>query len=76
MFIPDCRHPDPVALAALCDALAGLTTQTAEIGPWQSGAFASLARSGGLAGFIPTDCGGTPASEPAILEMLAAIAAR
>jgi len=76
MFTPGCRHPDPVALAALCDALAGLTTQTTEIGPWQSGAFASLARSGGLAGFIPADCGGTAATEPALLEMLAAIAAR
>ena len=76
MFTPSCRHPDPVALSALCDALAGLAQETAEIGPWQSGAFASLARSGALAGFIPTDCGGTAAAEPVILEMLAAIAGR
>ena len=55
MFTPSCRHPDPVALSALCDALAGLAQETAEIGPWQSGAFASLARSGALAGFVPAD---------------------
>jgi len=76
MFTPGCRHPDHVALSALGDTLAGLAQETTEIGPWRSGAFASLARSGALAGFIPADCGGTAASEPAILEMLAAIAAR
>ena len=76
MFTPGCRHPDPVALSALCDALAGLAKETAETGPWRSGAFASLARSGALAGFIPADCGGTAATEPVILEMLAAIAGR
>jgi alkylation response protein AidB-like acyl-CoA dehydrogenase len=76
MFTPGCRHPDPVALSALCETLAGLAQETSAIGPWRSGAFASLARSGALAGFIPADCGGTAATEPAILEMLAAIAAR
>lgn len=76
MFTPGCRHPDAVTLSALCDALATMSAQTAEIGPWRSGAFASLARSGSLAGFIPADCGGTAATEPALLEMLAAIAAR
>jgi alkylation response protein AidB-like acyl-CoA dehydrogenase len=76
MFTPGSRHPDPVALSALCDALAAVSDQTAEIGPWRSGAFAALARSGALAGFIPADVGGTAATEPAILEMLAAIAAR
>jgi len=76
MFAPGSRHPDPVALAALCDTLADLAKETAEIGPWRSGAFASLARSGALAGFIPADCGGTAATEPAVLEMLAAIAGR
>ena len=74
MFTPGCRHPDPVALSALGDTLAGLARETAEIGPWRSGAFASLGRSGALAGFIPVDCGGTAATEPAVLEMLAAIA--
>ena len=53
-----------------------MSGQTAEIGPWRSGAFSSLARSGALAGFIPADCGGTAATEPALLAMLAAIAAR
>jgi alkylation response protein AidB-like acyl-CoA dehydrogenase len=56
--------------------LAGLAQETADIGPWRSGAFASLARSGALAGFIPADCGGTAATEPAVLEMLAALSAR
>lgn len=76
MFTPSCRHPDPVALSSLCDALAGLAQETAKIGPWQSGALISLAQSGALAGFIPADCGGTAAAEPLILEMLAAIAGR
>ena len=76
MFTPGCRHPDPVALAALGDRLADLAKETDEIGPWRSGAFASLARSGGLAGFIPADCGGTAAAETALLSMLAAIASR
>jgi alkylation response protein AidB-like acyl-CoA dehydrogenase len=76
MFTPGSRHPNPVALSALCDTLADLAKETAEIGPWRSGAFASLARSGGLAGFIPADCGGSAATEPALLDMLAAIAAR
>jgi alkylation response protein AidB-like acyl-CoA dehydrogenase len=76
MFTPGCRQPDSVALSALCDALAAMSDQTAEIGPWRSGAFSSLARSGALAGFIPADCGGTAAAEPALLDMLAAIAAR
>lgn len=74
MFTPGSRQPHAVALAALCDTLADLAEETAEIGPWRSGAFASLARSGALAGFIPADCGGTAAPEPAVLEMLAAIA--
>jgi alkylation response protein AidB-like acyl-CoA dehydrogenase len=74
MFTSGSRQPHAVALAALCDTLADLAEETAEIGPWRSGAFASLARSGALAGFIPADCGGTAAPEPAVLEMLAAIA--
>jgi len=76
MFTPGCRHPNPVALSALCDGLAAMATETMEIGPWRSDAFVALARSGGLAGFIPADCGGTEASEPALLEMLAAISSR
>lgn len=76
MFTPGCRHPEPVALLSLCDTLAGLAEQTVEIGPWRSGAFAALARSGGLAGFIPADCGGTAAAEPALVGMLVAVASR
>jgi alkylation response protein AidB-like acyl-CoA dehydrogenase len=76
MFTPGCRQPDHVALSALCDTLTGLARETAEIGPWRSGAFPALARAGGLAGFISADCGGSAATEPAILAMLAAIAAR
>ena len=76
MFTPDLRLPDPVMIAALGDELTALASQTAAIGPWRSGAFAALARSGALAGFIPADCGGTEADEPALLRLLAAIAAR
>ena len=76
MFTPGCRHPDPVALASLGDRLADLATETDEIGPWRSGAFDALARTGGLAGFIPADCGGTAAAEAALLTMLSAIASR
>ena len=74
MFNLGCRHPDPALLASLCAGLAANGRETAVIGPWQSGNFASLARSGTLAGFIPTDCGGTAASEQAILELFTAIA--
>jgi len=76
MFNPGFQKHDPVAVAALCDELTSLAPQTAEIGPWRSGAFAALARSGALAGFIPADCGGTEAAEPALLALLTAIAAR
>jgi len=76
MLNPTFRIPDPVAIPALCDELTLLAAQTAKVGPWESGAFAALARSGGLAGFIPTDCGGTESGERALLEMLAAIASR
>jgi alkylation response protein AidB-like acyl-CoA dehydrogenase len=76
MFTPGCTHPDATAVRSLCDGLAAAADRTAEIGPWRSGAFEWLARSGGLAGFIPADCGGTEADEPALLELLAAIAER
>lgn len=76
MFTPGCRQPDPVALASLCETLAALAEETGKTGPWRSGAFAALARSGGLAGFLPSDCGGTAAPEPVLLAMLVAIASR
>ena len=76
MFTPGCRTPEPLALGALCAELADFGTETAAIGPWRSGAFAAVARSGGLAGFVPADCGGTAATEQALLTMLTAIASR
>ncbi len=76
MFKPGFQKHDPVAVTALCDELTALATQTAEVGPWRSGAFTTLARSGALAGFIPADCGGTEAGEPALLTLLTAIATR
>jgi len=76
MFPPGSDVPDAEPLAAACDSLAALAPRTAENGPWRSGAFALLARSGVLAGFIPTADGGTGASEPAIVAALVAIAER
>jgi alkylation response protein AidB-like acyl-CoA dehydrogenase len=76
MFTPGCTRPDPATLAAACSAVAAAAERTAAIGPWRSGAFSALARSGALAGFIPADCGGTAAGEPALLDMLAAVASR
>lgn len=76
MFAPHASHPDPASLRRLCDDLGARATATAEVGPWQSGAFRSLAETGALAGFVPAADGGAEAHEAAILEMLAAIAAR
>ena len=76
MFTPNAPAPNPAALAVLCDALGERAAVTAEVGPWKSGAFDLLARSGALAGFIPTADGGTGAPELAILDALVAIAAR
>jgi alkylation response protein AidB-like acyl-CoA dehydrogenase len=61
-------------LDSLCAALAERSTATSRDGPWQSGGFSLLARSGVLAAFLPADCGGTAADEPAILGALTAIA--
>jgi len=60
----------------LAGALTDLAEQTSVEGPWRSGAFAALARSGLLAAFIPTDEGGTAAAEPDIMAALVAIAER
>ena len=76
MFSPRLAHPDPQALATLCAGLAERSADTAEAGPWKSGAFSLLAGSGLLAGFIPVAHGGTGAPEVAILEALVAIAER
>lgn len=74
MFTPHALAPDPVAIGELCRRLGDRAAETARIGPWQSGAFAALADSGCLAGFLPVDVGGTSATEPARLFALAAIA--
>lgn len=74
MFSPRLARPDPKALAALCAGLAGVADETAEAGPWRSGAFSLLADSGLLAGFVPEDAGGTGAPEVALLEGLVAVA--
>jgi len=74
MFAPDRTSPDPQTLRALCAELASAADDSARCGPWRSGAFASLARHGALAGFIDRDAGGVGAAEPAILELLSAVA--
>ncbi|MEI6241555.1 MAG: acyl-CoA dehydrogenase family protein [Planctomycetia bacterium] len=76
MFAPDATAPDPAALAILCDDLGARAAATAELGPWGSGAFDLLARTGVLAGFVPGADGGTGATETAILDALVAISSR
>jgi alkylation response protein AidB-like acyl-CoA dehydrogenase len=68
--------PHPPDLGALADTLSTLAAQSAEQGPWRSGAFEATARSGLLAGFIAKEDGGTALSDAAITEALVAISAR
>ena len=75
MFSPAALHAEPASLRALCHDLETLSGLSRSVGPWRSGAFAKLADAGLLAGFIPADCAGTAAAEPAILEALTAVAA-
>lgn len=58
------------------DEIAALAPRTVLQGPWRSGAFATLARHGVLAGFVPADAGGTGATEPELVALLAAVAER
>jgi alkylation response protein AidB-like acyl-CoA dehydrogenase len=74
MFSSDRQHPDAAALERLAAELAARGPRTAVVGPWASGSFACLARSGALAGFIPADCGGTAGAEPALVALLATVA--
>lgn len=74
MFRADSSSPDTTLLAALRADLAALAGETDREGPWRSGAFAKLASSGFLAGFVPAERGGSGASEPALLEALSAVA--
>jgi alkylation response protein AidB-like acyl-CoA dehydrogenase len=69
-------RPRDSTFARLCDAICERAEATRRDGPWQSGVFSLLAKSGVLAAFIPTDCGGTDADEPLIIEALVAIAER
>jgi len=75
MFSPAALHAEPASLQALCRELEGLSELSRSVGPWRSGGFGKLADAGLLAGFIPADCDGTAAAEPAIVEALAAVAA-
>lgn len=54
--------------------LGALADRADHQGPWAAGCMHILARRGILAGFVPTDSGGTAASEPAIIDTLVAIA--
>lgn len=65
--------PDQRALDDACHALSASAETTRRDGPWQSGAFETLAGHGVLAAFIPLHCGGTAAPEPEILRMLVQI---
>lgn len=76
MFHPNVDRLDADAVAEIGASLAAVAERTRAAGPWRSGAFAALARCGLLAGFVPADCGGTAASEPALTAALVAIAAR
>lgn len=76
MLNPTFRIPDPVAIPALCDELTLLASADRESRPVGKRCLRGSGASGGLAGFIPTDCGGTESGERALLEMLAAIASR
>ncbi len=76
MFTPDRDQPDAARLDSLGETLATIAARTAHEGPWRSGAFGALGESGVLAGFVPVDCGGTGASEPALVSALIAIAER
>jgi len=63
-------------IEGLAGSLADLAVRTSAEGPWRSGAFAALARSGLLAAFIPVEQGGTAAGEPGLMPALVAIAER
>ncbi|MEX0670814.1 MAG: acyl-CoA dehydrogenase family protein [Pirellulales bacterium] len=76
MFTPGLDQPDAADLDSLSETLTELASHTALTGPWRSGGFAALEKYGVLAGFVPRDCGGTGASEQALVSALVAIAER
>jgi len=69
---PDPPLDRPALHAALCD----LAERTAVEGPWRSGSFAALARTGVLAGFIPPEHGGAGLTDVATTTLLVGIAER
>lgn len=64
----------PPGIAAVCEELAALADRSATDGPWASGAMRALAVHRMLAGFVPTDHGGTAAPEATLVATLAAVA--
>lgn len=76
LFPPHADRPEADALAATGAALTAVAERTRAVGPWRSGAMATLARHGLLAGFVPADRGGCGASEPAVTAALVAVAER
>ena len=74
MFTHDPTRPDDARLTDLRAELASLAAATDREGPWRSGAFASLAEHGLLAGFIAGEDGGSGATEPALHEALSGVA--
>ena len=76
MFPPDADRPAADPLAALGAELDAVAERTRVLGPWRSGAFEALSRHGLLGGFVPGDCGGSAAAEPALTAALTAVAER
>ena len=74
----DVSRPFPTgpALATLCEQVADRADVTRTAGPWLSGVFDAFAESGCLAGWIDLAHGGSAATEPAIMDLLVAVASR
>lgn len=68
--------PPAQDLQDLASSLAALAGRSAGEGPWRSGAWAAVARSGMLAAFIAREDGGTGMTDAAITEALVVIAER
>lgn len=68
--------PLPPDVAALAASLEALAPHSASEGPWRSGAFAAMARSGMLSAFVAQADGGSGMSDAAITEALVTIAER
>jgi alkylation response protein AidB-like acyl-CoA dehydrogenase len=73
---PSRPFPTGPLLDSLCEQLADRAAATQTVGPWQSGVFQAFAESGCLAGWIAPADGGTAAAEPAIMDLLVAVASR